>query len=79
MDSENRLKLEVIQELLVILKSPPSAQQRQQVLTILKANPAVMEAFVKHLEQKQQQQPQQQGPNPEDLLFTLLENLSDLQ
>ena len=48
------------QQLLQTLKSPASAQQQQQVLAILKANPQLMAAFIKQTTAQQRQQQQQQ-------------------
>uniref|UniRef100_A0A8C9V2E3 histone acetyltransferase n=1 Tax=Scleropages formosus TaxID=113540 RepID=A0A8C9V2E3_SCLFO len=65
-----------LQELLRTLKSPSSPKQQQQVLSILKAHPQLMAAFIKQRtakyqasqtppqqqQQQQQQQPPQQPP-----------------
>ncbi|KAL4658138.1 CREB-binding protein [Arapaima gigas] len=61
-----------LQELLRTLKSPSSPKQQHQVLSILKANPQLMAAFIKQRTAKyqasqspqQQQQQQQQQPTP---------------
>jgi E1A/CREB-binding protein len=77
-----------LQQLLETLKSPASPQQRQQVLNILKSNPALMAAFIKqrteqqrqmqqqsqHVQQHQQQS--QQELSLEDQLTKFIENLS---
>jgi E1A/CREB-binding protein len=50
----------LLHQLLQTLRSPASAEQQQQVLQILKSNPQLMTAFIRHRQQQQQQQQAQQ-------------------
>ncbi|XP_028149092.1 CREB-binding protein isoform X2 [Diabrotica virgifera virgifera] len=52
------MQKQALQQLMQTLRSPQSAEQQQQILSILKSNPQLMAAFIK---QRQAQQIQQAG------------------
>lgn len=43
----NMMQKQALQQLMATLRSPQSAEQQQQILTILKSNPQLMAAFIK--------------------------------
>ena len=45
----------LLRQLLQILRSPTTSEQQQQVLQILKSNPQLMTAFIRHRQQQQLQ------------------------
>ncbi|XP_060531445.1 CREB-binding protein isoform X3 [Cylas formicarius] len=59
----NMLQKQALQQLMHTLRSPHSPEQQQQILSILKANPQLMAAFIKQ-RQAQAQQMQGGGANP---------------
>ncbi|XP_072396537.1 histone lysine acetyltransferase CREBBP isoform X3 [Diabrotica undecimpunctata] len=57
------MQKQALQQLMQTLRSPQSAEQQQQILSILKSNPQLMAAFIKQRQQAQQIQ-QAGGGNP---------------
>ena len=51
----------LLHQLLQTLRSPTTSEQQQQVLQILKSNPQLMTAFIRHRQQQQQQLQAQQA------------------
>jgi len=51
----------LLNQLLQTLRSPTTPEQQQQVLQILKSNPQLMTAFIRHRQQQQANQAMQQG------------------
>ncbi|XP_057659426.1 CREB-binding protein isoform X6 [Diorhabda carinulata] len=67
----NMMQKQALQQLMQTLRSPQSAEQQQQILTILKSNPQLMAAFIKQRQQAQIQQAGGATPSQQQLQHIL--------